>query len=152
MGRVSRRKVNPEVEERYFEIFWNLLAQLKSPTEIKEFLASLLSYTEQVMLTKRLAIAVLLTRGYNYEEIDRVLKVSKSTVGTVHKQILVGAVGYKKAVVKILRQEKIDDFLDKLEEISLKISRPAPYGSLRFENKSNAGKSLVKRIRKRSAI
>lgn len=88
MERVSKRKIDPEIEERCFEIFWSLLAELKSPREIREFLQSLLSYTEQTMLAKRLAIAVLISKGYNYEEIDQTLKVSKSTVGTVINNFL----------------------------------------------------------------
>jgi uncharacterized protein YerC len=152
MGRVSKRKIDPEIEERLFKIFWGLLAKLKSSAEIQEFLKSLLSYTEQVMLAKRLAIAVLLSKDYNYEEIDQTLKVSKSTVGTVHKQLLIGAAGYKKAVEKILHQEKIEDFWDKLEEIALKLEPPARYKSARFDAKSEAGKALIKRRRKRSAL
>ncbi|MBM3209673.1 hypothetical protein FJZ40_05310 [Candidatus Shapirobacteria bacterium] len=152
MGRISKRKIDPEIEGRCFEIFWGLLAQLKSPLEIREFLESLLSYIEQTMLAKRLAIAVLLARGYNYEEIDQTLKVSKSTIGTVQKQLLIGAPGYKKAVEKILHQEKIDRLWDKLEEIILSVSPPAQYGSARFEIKSQAGKELAKRKRQRSAI
>lgn len=152
MGRVSRRKIDPEIEERCFEIFWNLLAQLKSSSEIREFLKSLLSYTEQTMLAKRLAIAVLISKGYNYEEIDQTLKVSKSTVGTVHKQILVGAPGYKNAVEKIVKQEKIEEFFDKLQEITLKLSLPASEESRRFEVKSETGKQLAKRKRKRLAL
>lgn len=152
MGRISRRKLDPEIEERCFEIFWKLLADLKTPAEIKEFLQSLLSYTEQMMLAKRLGIAVLLAHGYNYEQIDQSLKVSKSTVGTVHKLILIGAEGYKKALEKILREEKYEEFLDKLEELLLKLSSPARYGSPKFEIKSEQGKILAKRKRKRSAL
>lgn len=152
MGRVSRRRIDPEIEQRCLEIFWDLLAQLKTTAEIHEFLQSLLSYTEQMMLSKRLAIALLLAKGYNYEEIDQTLKVSKSTVGTVHKQILVGATGYKRAIDKILRQEKNEEFWDKLEEIALSLSTPSRYGSARFQSKSETGKSLSKRKRQRSTL
>ncbi len=62
MGRISKRRIDPEIEERIFEIFWDYLASLRNPEDINEFLASLLSYTEQVMLSKRLAIALLLAK------------------------------------------------------------------------------------------
>ena len=142
MGRISRRRIDPEIEERIFEIFWDYLATLKKPEGIHEFLVSLLSYTEQVMFSKRLAIAVLLTRGYNYRDIDETLKVSTSTVGTVHKQLLVGAPGYTKAVNKILTKD----------EILIKMSGPKRYGSLTWEQKSKRGKVLSKRQRKLSAL
>ncbi len=152
MGRVSRRKIDPEIEERIFEIFWGYLATLKTPKEIQEFLISLLSFTEQVMLSKRLAIAVLLARGYNYRDIDQILKVSTSTVGTVHKQILVGALGYKKAVDRISKKEKLEKFWNNIEEVMIKLSGPKRYGSAEWKDKSQRGKSLSKRQRKLSAL
>lgn len=152
MGRVSKRRIDPEIEERIFEIFWDYLATLRDPKEINEFLISLLSFTEQVMIAKRLAIAVLLARGYNYEDIDQTLKVSKSTVGTVHKQILIGAPGYKKAVERILKKEKFENLWNILEELSLKLSRPKRYGSPAWESKSKKGKALAKRQRKLSGL
>lgn len=152
MGRVSKRKIDPEIEERIFEIFWDYLATLRDLKDIHEFLISLLSFTEQVMIAKRLAIAVLLARGYNYEEIDQTLKVSKSTVGTVHKQILIGAPGYKKAVERILRKEKLESLWNSLDEIMIKISGPKRYRSPAWEQKSQRGKALAKRQRKLSAL
>ena len=152
MGRVSKRKIDPEVEERIFEIFWDYLATLRKPEDIQEFLISLLSFTEQVMIAKRLAIAVLLNRGYTYEEIDESLKVSPSTVGTVHKQILVGAPGYKKAINRISKREKLEGFWNNLEEIMIKLSGPKRYKSLAWEQKSQKGRFLAKRSRKLSAL
>lgn len=152
MGRVSRRKINPEVEARVFEIFRDYLAHLRNPLDIQEFLLSLLSYTEQVMIAKRLAIALLISRGFTYEHIDQTLKVSKSTIGTVHKQILIGAMGYKKAVSHILDKEKKENLLNTLEEIILRLSPPKAYGSSGWERKSDKGKSLAKRKRKLFSI
>lgn len=152
MGRVSRRRIDPEIEERIFEVFWDYLATLRKPEEINEFLVSLLSFTEQVMLSKRLAIALLLGRGYNYRDIDETLKVSTSTVGTIHKQMLVGALGYKKAVERILKREKLENLLNNLDEILIKLSRSKRYKSQAWEEKSQRGKSLAKRQRKLSAL
>lgn len=152
MGRISKRKIDSEVEERIFEIFWGYLAHLRNPQDIHEFLVSLLSYTEQVMLAKRLAIAVLISRGVTYEYIDETLKVSPSTVGTVHKQILIGAQGYIKAIKRIQSQETLEGIWNSLEEILLKLSPPKRYGSLAWEKKSKAGKALAKRKRKLTAL
>src|SRR3990167_9459780 len=98
MGRISHRKLDTWTEERLHEVFWEHLASLTTPVLVKEFLKSLLSYTEQVMLAKRLAIAILLSRGFTFEAIDQTLKVSKSTVNTVKKQLLLGAAGYTRAI------------------------------------------------------
>lgn len=152
MGRISRRKIDPEIEERIFEIFWDYLATLRKSEEINEFLISLLSFTEQVMLSKRLAIALLLARGYNYRDIDETLKVSTSTVGTVHKQILVGALGYKKAVERILKREKMENLFNNLDELLIKLSGPKRYKSSAWEEKSKRAKVLAKQQRKLSAL
>lgn len=152
MGRVSKRRIDPEIEERIFEAFWDYLATLRKSEEINEFLVSLLSFTEQVMLSKRLAIALLLARGYNYRDIDETLKVSTSTVGTVHKQILVGAPGYKKAIERIIKREKIENLFNNLDEILIKLSGPKRYKSPAWEQKSNRGKVLAKRQRKLSVL
>ncbi|OGE19277.1 hypothetical protein A3J19_00145 [Candidatus Daviesbacteria bacterium RIFCSPLOWO2_02_FULL_41_8] len=152
MGRVSRRRIDPEIEERIFEVFWDYLATLRKPEEINEFLVSLLSFTEQVMLSKRLAIALLLAKGYLYRDIDETLKVSTSTVGTVHKQILVGAPGYKKAVERILKREKMNNLFNSLDEILIKFSGPKRHKSPAWEGKSQRGKALAKRQRKLSAL
>lgn len=152
MGRVSKRKIDPEIEERIFEIFRDYIATLRDPEDINEFFVSLLSFTEQVMIAKRLAIAILLSRGYNYEEIDQTLKVSKSTVGTVHKQILIGALGYNKAIDRISKKEKLESFWNNLEELMIKISKPRRYSSASWQKKSKEGKDLAKRQRKLSAL
>ncbi|MCL5747014.1 MAG: Trp family transcriptional regulator [Patescibacteria group bacterium] len=152
MGRVSKRRIDPEIEERIFEVFWDYLATLRKPEDINEFLVSLLSYTEQVMLSKRLAIVLLLARKYNYKDIDETLKVSTSTVGTVHKQMLVGAPGYKKAVERIIKKENVEKLLNNLDKALIKLSRPKRYGSSAWKEKSRKGKVLAKRQRKLSAL
>ncbi len=152
MGRVSRRKIHPELEERMFEVFWEYLASLRDTKDIKVFLVSLLSYTEQVMLVKRLAIAILLSKGNNYEYIDETLKVSKSTVGTVHKQIMTGAEGYRRAVDHILKESGKQRLWNDLEELIIKLSLPKQYGSPEWEQKSAAGKAVAKKRRKLSTL
>jgi uncharacterized protein YerC len=152
MGRVSKRQLKPAIEERLFEIFWNHLSAIDSPVLVREFLQSLLSETEHLMLAKRLAIAVLLSRGYSYEYIDDVLKVSKSTISVVDRQLVSGASGYKKAIELVRRKKQAESVWDSLEEFLLQFSPPAKAGSLRHHIKSEMGKSLYKRKYQREVI
>ena len=152
MGRVSRRHLNKFMEDRIYAVFWEHLALLKTPSLIKEFLHSLLSATEQVMLAKRLAIALLLSRGYTYKEIDEAIKVSKATVATIHRQLLVGAPGYTKAIKTIQDRKTKEARWDALEETLLKLSLPARYGSNKYRVKSQIGKELYKRKLNRSQL
>lgn len=147
MGRISRRRIDPEIEERINEIFVNYFVKLDTKPAISEFLQSLLTHTEQVMISKRLAIALLLSKRFNYQEIDDTLKVSKSTVSGVDKALQSGAPGYRKAVAKILKDEKLEKLWNKLEILSLEFSLPKKYGSDAWKRKSTKGKQVAKKGR-----
>ena len=152
MGRISGRRIEPDIEERIFEVFWAYLVSLKHPHEMQEFLKSLLSRMEQVMLAKRLAIAVLLERGFNYEYIDETLKVSKSTISSVQKQLQSGATGYQLATKSILANRTNESLWNTLEEIMMNVSLPKRHGSEAWKKKSEAGKRIAKQKRKLSSI
>lgn len=152
MGRISRRRIDPEVEERIFEIFWDYFSHLNNPIDVKEFLKSLLSYTEQVMLSKRLAIVVLLSKGLTYENISDTLKVSKSTIGSVHKQLFVDAVGYSKAIRYISSKSSKDKLINKADELFISFSPPKAKGSIAWQSKSRQGKKIAKRSRQLSKL
>ena len=152
MGRISRRHLHSALEERIHEVFCEHLARLTSPASVKEFLQSLLSYTERVMLAKRIAIAILLSRGHTYESIDRTLKVSKATVATVHRQLLTGAPGYARVIEQARRAGAKEQFWDTLEEVFLKLSLPAREGSVKHQLKSEIGKNVRKRKFQREVI
>lgn len=152
MGRISKRKLHEDLEARIYEIFLEHLASLQTPLEIKEFFHSLLSHTEQVMLAKRLSIAVLLSRGYTYQQIDDTLKVSKATIAIVHRELLLGAPGYDKAIQSAKRRKQKEQLWDSLEELLLKLSMPSRYGSARHRIKSEIGKELWKNKKKRDFL
>ena len=152
MGKVSKRRVDPEVEERMLEIFKNHIVSLGNVFDVADFLSCLLSSNEQIMLAKRLSIAVLLYKGYTYEQINETIKVSTSTIGVVHKSIMLGAQGYKKAASKVMSDAQLENFWHKLEELMLKLTPPKRYGSSGWEEKSKTGKRIAKRSRQLSAI
>lgn len=104
------------------------------------------------MLAKRLAIAVLLEKGYTYDLIDEVLKVSKATIATVHKQCISGAPGYKRAITHILNTERKENLWNELNRLILALSPPKSYGSVSWERKRGAGKRLAKRKRQLTSL
>lgn len=69
------------------------------------------------MLAKRLSIAVLLAKGYSYPSIGRILRVTPSTIAQVSLSLKYAGKGYKKMVEKILVNEKIDAFWEKIEDM-----------------------------------
>lgn len=152
MGRISKRRLHSLIEERIYQIFWEHLASLSTPTLVAEFLRSLLSHTEQLMLAKRLAIAILLSRGHNYQKIDDALKVSKATIATVDRQMITGASGFEKAVQGANKRKAKEALWDSLEEVLLRASMPARVGSARHRIKSVIGKDLYNKKLQRSVL
>lgn len=153
MTKVSRRLLDNDLENRIFEVFTKSIVELKNPEDVKSFLSDLLSPVERIMLVKRLAIAILLTKGYTYEMIDDALKVSHTTIMRISFWLKYGENnGYKKVIDNFLKQQKKEESLDKIEEILLKLSGPKRYGSPAFERKSKKGKELFKRKVKRSLL
>lgn len=152
MGRVSNRKIDPEIESRIHEIFYDYVAQIRTKKELQEFFSDLLSAVEHTTVLKRLAIAFMLHRGFNFEQISETLKVSKSTVNSVQRQLMSGATGYKQAIKYIHKQKNKDQFAILLESLFLKMSLPKSYGSLQWKAKSDTGKKLNKRKRQLSSL
>lgn len=114
--RVSKRPLRRELEERMFQIFWQCFADLKSGSEVFEFMDDLLSPAEKIMLAKRLAIAVLIAKGWNYQQISSALKVSSTTVNTIKAQLVFRGKGYKNVVNKIITNEEMSKFLEDILE------------------------------------
>lgn len=121
MPQVSRRLLSKDVEKKMYSIFFTTLAKLSKPSEIQDLILDLLGPVEQTMLAKRLAIAVFLVKGYQYETIKDVLKVSQETIARVNMMLNFRGKGYNAAVKRILRDENIENFLKKIEDTSISI-------------------------------
>lgn len=149
---VSRRKINKQLETYIFTLFVKTIIDLKTEADVADFLQDILSPTERVMLTKRLGIAILLTKGYTYAAIDETLKVSSPTINHVSYWLKHGNRGYQRVVEKIVSNQKKETTLDAIEEILLKLSRPGIIGTTRFEKRQKTGKELYTNKLKRSML
>ena len=112
MTQVSKYPISKDVYERIYDVFLRTLVDLKTKEEVDSFLKEFLSPTEQIMLAKRLAIALLLAKGYDYRQTAKILRVSTSTVGAVGILYKYGGAdgGYKKVINRLLKDEKIEEF------------------------------------------
>ena len=124
MTQVSKIPLRKEIENRIFEIFLESLAKVRFKEEVNKFIQDLLSPTEQLMLAKRLSIAFLLHKGYDQRSICRILKVSLSTVNRVSLKLQLAGEGYNKIIKEIIRDEKIDEFWQKLDDSLSEIVPP----------------------------
>ena len=121
MAQISKRKVAKTIEIKMLNTLWEAIAKLKSQKEIQSFLNDLLSPTERIMVTKRLAIAALLLKKYNYESIMEIVKVSNGTVAKI-AFVLNSNVGYKNTINKISRAESTREFWQDVERLLHRIA------------------------------
>lgn len=149
MTQVSRYPLRKEMEERLFEVFWQVLADIKTSREAKVFFHDLLTPTERVMLVKRLGIALLLIKKYDYSQITDILKVSTGTIARIALWLKTEGSGYRKSVEKVIKREKHEEFWDKLEEVVAQIIPPRR-GSNWTEERRKKYQSLRTRRDKRT--
>jgi len=112
--RSSQKKLNGQKEKEVKLDFATLLADIKNPNEMNEFLDSFLKETEFLGLSKRTAIIRLLSKGYPYEFIQKTLNVSSATVSST--------TNFKndKVLAKILQKFEIDDWAGKIAKKIIK--------------------------------
>jgi uncharacterized protein YerC len=121
MSQISRRPVHKDVEKRMFEVLEETISHLNGRGEINDFLHDFLSPVEKIMLAKRLSIAVLLHKGYRYESIAGILRVTPPTIAGVSILLKYSGKGYKRAVEKIAANERMNLFWEKVDDMLSKI-------------------------------
>lgn len=104
MAQISKRYLSAEVQNKISETLLEAVSQVKGKQETGLFLNDLLTPTERVVLAKRLAIAVLLLKGWGYEAIQHFIKVSSDTVGKV-SLVVKQKEGYRKTIEKMMKTE-----------------------------------------------
>ena len=129
MTQVSRYPISKKVADRIFEVFLKTLVEIRSNQEADEFISDLLTPTEKIMLAKRLAIAFLLQKGYDYRTIQKLIRVSAPTITSVNTARKYGSEGYKKLVEKIIKEEKLASFFEEAVEKLLSIPSELEKGS-----------------------
>lgn len=135
MTQVSKYPITDNVYQRILDIFFKSLVEIKTGDEAKQFIKDFLSPAEQIMLSKRLAIAFLLEKKYEFRQISRILRVSLTTVAKVSMMRKYGGEGYQKIINKILREEQVKDFLEKVgESLTEVVSKGKGSGTWRYLN------------------
>lgn len=126
MTQVSSYPISKEVADRIFELFLKSLIAIKTNDQADQFISDLLTPTEKIMLSKRLAIAFLLEKGYDYKEIQQLLKVSSATISSVNIVRIHGSRGYIKLLQQIMKEEVLSKLLE--DAVIKTLSVPASLG------------------------
>ena len=124
MSQVSKRVLSPSIQERLFQNFWDMFADIKSAKDIQIFLEDFLSPTEKVMLAKRMTIAILFAKGHDHRSISSMLKVSTSTINNIAKFLQAKTPGYELLIKKYSQKEATKELLKDLERTLYRFSSP----------------------------
>ena len=85
--KVSEKKLNKNLEKQIFQVFYQLIADLREPEEVKKFFQGFFSEPARLSLAKKLMIILFLAKKRGYQEIKQNLKVSSSTIAEVDKNL-----------------------------------------------------------------
>jgi uncharacterized protein YerC len=117
MTQVSRFPLSKALEDEMHGLFRRVISELNNEKDVADFLDDILSPTEKIMLGKRLAIALLIQKGYDHRTIQSILHVSLTTVSSVHFWLKNRGTGYRKVIERIVASEKWNDQLEKLNSV-----------------------------------
>jgi len=116
---VSKKKVDPGIESVLADQLLSFFAAAKTKREAATLVGELFTESERMMFAKRLAIVVMLERGYSFQSIERALKVTPQTVarlwGKRKKGSFVKICRYARAQTAHFKKRG-DRFLQILEE------------------------------------
>ncbi|MBI4037319.1 hypothetical protein HY385_02760 [Candidatus Daviesbacteria bacterium] len=129
MAQISKYPISETVYKRCWEIFTKTLINVRNSDDAQKIISDLLTPTERIVLMKRLAVALLLTQGYEYKNISQILKVSSPTIAAVNTALKFGNNGYKKAVDAILSDEKFKEQLNQLAQKMVALPAKSGMGS-----------------------
>ncbi|EKD85945.1 MAG: hypothetical protein ACD_37C00571G0004 [uncultured bacterium] len=110
MPHISKRKLDKEQEKELIHSFELVLTKISSYSEMHNFLGSLLTPTEHIMLAKRLAIVVLLKDGLPQASIANALNVTQATVSRMDLFLDSRGQGYGIAIAKLENEKTFQEF------------------------------------------
>lgn len=148
MSRVSRFKIDSDLENAIINQFWNFLGNIHASKISEEFFSDFLTASEKVMLSKRFATLVLLVRKKTPIEIRNSIHVTFSTIGSVSSWLKNAKPETRKLLLKISNEKKWESVFDIIENI-LDKPRPRRHSDWKEEYKKKQGR-LNERLTRKS--
>ncbi|HSW47680.1 MAG TPA: Trp family transcriptional regulator [Candidatus Saccharimonadales bacterium] len=110
MPHVSRNKLSFQTEQQLTDTLDLVLSKLTRKESVKDFLLSLLTPTERIMLAKRLAIIILIKEGIPQSQISQTLHVTRITVSRLELFLEARGKGYELALEVLKDEEALKEF------------------------------------------
>lgn len=151
MPQISRQPMSPEIEQRVFQIFFRTLAKTGKTEEIIDFLDDLLTPVERTMLAKRLAIAILVQKGWGYEAIKRTLKVTPATISKIKLWLSFKGTGFRRVFANQTKENEINEIIDDFKEALIEMT-PIGYRSITKDLRKGAKHKIWRSRKSRSFI
>lgn len=108
MPPISKRIVSPKISKNIDDLLINSFSKTRGKNDLLPFISDLLTPTEKIMVSKRLAIAfLLLKKDIDQRQIAKVLKVSTGTISRVNIVLNTEGTGYRSVLNKILKDENL---------------------------------------------
>lgn len=126
MTQVSKRVIQQKVQDRIFTLFVVSILKCNSEEIAVSLIEDLLTPTERIMLSKRLSIAYMLLKGYDYNSISNILKVSRTTIGKVSYWLKEKGNGMRIVIEKIQKDESIRHILEEVQDSVADLMLSAP--------------------------
>ncbi len=123
MSQVSKKSLPKNIEDKIYLSLIEAIKLLKNDQEVDKFLFDLMTPTERVMIPKRLAIAILFSKGWSQDMICSRLNVTATTVSWVTKMYDLAS-GFKSVIEKLKSNEANRAFWQDLENILYRMSSP----------------------------
>lgn len=109
---LSNNPLNKTIEKQLSEMMYGILAELRSPEDVKMVMNDILTDGERVAILKRLGIAVYLDKGRNYEDIKNNIKVSSATIASVAENL--GNSGWQEMIKRIKAEQWASEWSNKI--------------------------------------
>ena len=124
MPKVSKNPLSGETRREMIHAFVQTLVKINDDALLRCFLDDLLTPTEKLMLSKRLMAGVLRQRGYSYGAVCHALKMSKTTVHLIQRELAKSGEGYRKIFDLFFRESKGERLLSAVERFLNAITLP----------------------------
>ena len=114
MPKVSNNKLPERTFKKLFTLLPEMINTCQSANQADSFVNSLFSSSEKIMISKRIAIILLLCKGKSYEAISAKLKVSQGTIAKMAEAISHADKAFMHEFDKVVRSDAASDFWNEL--------------------------------------
>ena len=117
MGRVSKRKINKDLERELEEQLSFIIVSLTEKDEVSIFLDEFLTKEEKLMLGKRLILYMLLYKGLTNTQINAALSISHETTRLYRELFEKKPEVFRKMLERLISREKARELWKKIAKI-----------------------------------